>query len=155
MLFTFEPKKGVTYRYDYARIADDLNNLALDRTQAAEREAVSILRDCASQDLFFLCYFFLRLDFMNNDFHVPRIYEVQDDHSDTLDLWPREYGKSTIITKATTIFDIIKDKERTHCIFSFNRAIAKGFLRDIKTELEPTAGMIGSISSTRSRIVSL
>lgn len=53
-------------------------------------------------------------------------------------LWTsgREYGKSTIITKGTTIFDIIRDKERTHCIFSFNRAIAKGFLRDIKTELE-------------------
>ena len=136
MLFSFEPKKGVKYRYDYTRIAADLNALAAERSPAAEREAVSILRDCASQDLFFLCYFFLRLDFMNNDFHVPRIYEVQDDHADTLDLWPREYGKSTIITKATTIFDIIKDKERTHCIFSFNRAIAKGFLRDIKTELE-------------------
>ena len=135
-MFVFEPKRGVAYRYDYARIAADLNALAAEGTAAAEREAVSILRDCGSNDLFFLLVFFLRLDFLNNEFHVPRVYEVQDNHADTLDLWPREYAKSTIITKGTTIFDIIRDKEKSHCIFSFNRAIAKGFLRDIKTEIE-------------------
>ena len=135
-MFSFEPKKGVSYRYDYAKICDDLNRLEAEGTVMAQREAAAILRDCGSNDLFFLLVFFLRLDFLNNDFHVPLIYEVQDNHNDTLDLWPREYGKSTIITKGCTIFDIIRDKERTHCIFSFNRAIAKGFLRDIKTELE-------------------
>ena len=135
-MFNFEPKRGVGYRYNYAAICSDLNKLAALNTPAAQREAIEILRDCGSNDLFFLLVFFLRLDFLNNDFHVPRIYEVQENHNDTLDLWPREYGKSTIITKGTTIFDIIRDKERTHCIFSFNRAIAKGFLRDIKTELE-------------------
>ena len=138
-MFEFEKKKGVAYRYDYVKICDDLNRLATDGSAAAEKEAIAILRDCGSNDLFFLLHFFLRLEFLNNDFHVPRIYEVQDNHSDTLDLWPREYGKSTIITKGTTIFDIIRDKELSHCIFSFNRAIAKGFLRDIKTEIETNA----------------
>ena len=138
-MFTFEPKEGVSYRYDYSRICEDLNRLAGEGTAQAEQEALAILRDCGSNDLFFLLYFFLRLEFLNNAFHVPLIYEVQDNHNDTLDLWAREHGKSTIITKGLTIFDIIRDKEKSNCIFSFNRSIAKGFLRDIKTELETNA----------------
>lgn len=53
-----------------------------------------------------------------------------------LDLWAREHGKSTVITIALTIFDILRDPETTVGIFSHTRPIAKAFLRVIKREFE-------------------
>lgn len=53
-----------------------------------------------------------------------------------LDLWGREHYKSTIITFALTIQDILNDPEITVGIFSHTRGIAKGFLRQIKQEAE-------------------
>lgn len=60
-----------------------------------------------------------------------------------LDLWAREHYKSTVITFALTIMDILRshgddapvDRECNIGIFSHTRPIAKGFLRQIKTEL--------------------
>ena len=61
-----------------------------------------------------------------------------------LDLWAREHYKSTIITFAGTLFRIIRShgadapvhREVTVGIFSHTKPIAKGFLRQIKYELE-------------------
>lgn len=64
-----------------------------------------------------------------------------------LDLWAREHYKSTIITYAKTIQDILASHgdeplpqwhgiEPTFGIFSHTRPIAKGFLRQIKREFE-------------------
>lgn len=61
-----------------------------------------------------------------------------------IDLWAREHNKSTIITFALTIQDILashgedplQDEELAAGIFSHTRPIAKAFLRAIKRELE-------------------
>lgn len=64
-----------------------------------------------------------------------------------LDLWSREHYKSTIITFAKTIQDLLAShgddplphwsgREATFGIFSHTRPIAKGFLRQIKREFE-------------------
>jgi predicted phage terminase large subunit-like protein len=72
----------------------------------------------------------------DRDWIFERCREVQNDSNGRLDLWAREHYKSTIITFALTIQDIINDPELTVGIFSHTRPIAKGFLRQIKRELE-------------------
>jgi predicted phage terminase large subunit-like protein len=74
-----------------------------------------------------------------------RIRDVQEKPNDRLDLWARGHYKSTIITFAKTIQDILASHgdepleswnglEPVFCIFSHTRPIAKAFLRQIKFE---------------------
>jgi phage terminase large subunit-like protein len=65
-----------------------------------------------------------------------RCCEVQANPDGYLDLWAREHWKSSIITTAKTIQDILADPEETFGIFSHTRPIAKAFLRQIKHEFE-------------------
>jgi hypothetical protein len=100
------------------------------------------IRHLCRTDLFFLLAFALRradvrkalLDPKKAAFLQSRCKEVQENPDDHLDLWAREHYKSTIITFALTIQDILKDPEITIGIFSHTRPIAKNFLRQIKEE---------------------
>lgn len=76
-----------------------------------------------------------------------RCQEVQRAPDGFLDLWARDHYKSSIITFAKTIQDILAShgenpreawngQEITACIFSHTRPIAKAFLRQIKLEFE-------------------
>jgi hypothetical protein len=60
-----------------------------------------------------------------------------------LDLWAREHYKSTVITFAKTIQDILIDPEITVGFFSHTRPIAKAFLRQIKQEFESNETLKG------------
>jgi hypothetical protein len=70
---------------------------------------------------------------------LDRCREIQSDPDEHLDLWPRGHFKSSIITFAKTIQDVLNDPELTVGIFSHTRPIAKGFLRQIKREFETNA----------------
>lgn len=94
------------------------------------------MRGLCQTDLFFLLVHGLKRTDADSDWCFARCREVQADPDSRLDLWAREHYKSTIITFALTIQDILNDPELTVGIFSHTRPIAKGFLRQIKREFE-------------------
>ncbi len=96
----------------------------------------SVERNLCRTNLAYLLVFGLGRTDCNNDWVKARCAEVQANPDGYLDLWAREHFKSSIITFALTIQDILKDPEVTIGLFSHTRPIAKSFLRQIKQELE-------------------
>lgn len=87
-------------------------------------------------DLFYLVVFLLKREDVNRDWLFDRCREVQALNADTLDLWARYHYKSTIITFALTIQEILANPEETFCIFSDINKVARPFLAQIKREFE-------------------
>ena len=96
------------------------------------------LRNLARTDLYFLIRYGLARRDIEDEWLFDRCREVQNNPNGYLDLWSREHYKSTIITYAKTMQDILASHgddplmdEVTVGIFSHTRPIAKGFLRQI------------------------
>lgn len=107
----------------------------------------SHIRNLIRTDLLFLIWYgFGRVD-IDHPWLIDRVREVELEPDGCLDLWARDHYKSSIITYALTIQDILKshgdepllDKELTFGIFSHTRPIAKAFLRQIMREFESNA----------------
>ena len=94
------------------------------------------VRALAADDRFFLLTMLLH----RRDAWNPWIYKqcrmVEAEPDGCLDLWFRESYKSTIITFAGIIQEIIRDPEITIGILSHNNQVAGNFLTQIKMELE-------------------
>jgi predicted phage terminase large subunit-like protein len=90
----------------------------------------------ATSDLYFLLRYGLHRVDADNDWVFARCREVQGSPDGHLDLWARGHYKSSVITFALTIQDILRDPEVTVGIFSHTRPIAKAFMRQIKQEFE-------------------
>ena len=105
------------------------------------------LRRLCRVDLFFLLRFGLGRKDVERQWLFDRCREVQQRPDSMLDLWSREHYKSTVITFAKSIQDVLSShgdnplpewggREVTLGIFSHTRPNAKGFLRQIKYEFE-------------------
>lgn len=122
---------------DYPRLVSKLNPV--------NTETYDILRHLARTDLFFLLWFILQRKDAYHPWIYQRCLEVSASPDGHLDLWARGHYKSSIITFAKTIQDILvshgngatsSKRELTFGIFSHTRPLAKGFLRQIKREFE-------------------
>lgn len=120
---------------DYRRYSRNLRAEPLE----LQRE---MLRHLARNDLFYLLWFVCGRADMGRPWLLERCREVQAAPDGHLDLWAREHYKSSIITFGKTIQDILLNPEITVGIFSHNRPIAKGFLRQIKREFEQNKLML-------------
>ena len=123
MKFTFI-QDALSWYADFLREAEKRNE-----TRAA-------MRELALRDLFFLLFHVLNRKDVGRQWLFDRCQEVQQQPNGFLDLWAREHYKSTIITYALTIQDILSDPELTIGVFSLNRPLSKDFLQQIKFEFE-------------------
>jgi predicted phage terminase large subunit-like protein len=98
--------------------------------------ADAIMREACMRDLWVLLRYGLGRTDAHCQWTYDRCQEVQANPDGYLDLWAREHYKSTVITFALTIQDILRNPELTVGIFSHTRPIAKAFLRQIKQEFE-------------------
>lgn len=119
----------------------DCSSFTRDQSNSTYREVMEsdntpALRKLCKEDLFFLLSNTCGRKDVDNDWLYARCREVQAAPDGYLDLWARDHYKSTIITFAKTIQDILVDPEVTFGIFSHTRSISKAFLEQIKRELE-------------------
>ncbi len=94
------------------------------------------LRFLACYDLYFLLTRIMGRRDANHPWLYDRIREFERQPDGMLDLWARDHYKSTIITFAGTIQEILRNPEITIGVFSHTRPIATNFVRQIKTEFE-------------------
>lgn len=125
---------------DYPKLMAGLPDLS-------EYQKKETLRALARTDLYFLLRYLMNRKDAEHPWIFERCREVQASPDGYLDLWSRGHYKSTIITFAKTIQDILASHgdnplpewegiEPTFSIFSHTRPIAKAFLRQIMLELE-------------------
>lgn len=124
-------REGITYKHDYETIfkkVRERNDVEVEKT---------MYRHLILNDLWFFVYFVLGWPGSNHKFIVDVCREVEDGPtSQTLDIWFREGGKSTIITTARSVQRVLREPNLRVCIFSYARSPALSFLRSIKQLLE-------------------
>lgn len=123
--------KPTVSRKDLLRIVSD----DLEEANKSGRR-LSALRLWAEQNLFIFCVYVLDLYYINNDFGYRLCWEVQHKKYGRCWIIAREHYKSTVITFASTLWEICKDPEQTYCIYSYKAEIASDFLCQIKDEIE-------------------
>jgi hypothetical protein len=102
-------------------------------THSRSSEDVALL---ACNDRFFLLVGLLNRKDAIHPWIFARCREVEAHPNGYLDLWARGHYKSTIITFAGTIQELLADPEVTIGIFSYSRITAMKFLKQIMHELQ-------------------
>ena len=125
----FTPIPGVKYLWNYTKIAEDV--------ASGKINGFDYYRTLCQDDLWFLMFFGLKVEKANHPFVVEACYEVQNGpKSHTVDLWARGHFKTTTITFAETIQDILNDPDERIAILGYSKGVATTFLSSIKTAFE-------------------
>ena len=134
----FTPRADCAYKWPYETLMANAKMGITDASKPKERGdpaiiEASLIRSLILDDLWFVVYFVMGVKIANHPFVVNAAREVECGPKDfTLDVWAREHFKSTLMTKAETIQDSLKDPEDSTGIFSAVRPLAKKFLFEIK-----------------------
>ena len=104
-----------------------------------EHVRLEAIRRLAESSLFYFCVVVLNLYFINNDYGYRLCLDVQYNKWRKLWVIAREFFKSTIITEASTLWEIINDPNQTYCIYSYKTDMAMKFLNVIKSWIENNA----------------
>lgn len=97
---------------------------------------VAVQRLLCKTDRFFLLTQALGVRVALHPWVYERCREVEADPDGHLDLWSRGHFKSTIITYAGVVQEILRNPEICVCIMSYKAGAAKSFLSQIKTAFE-------------------
>ena len=124
------------------RIIDD--SLEIARKSGAtdselEDTRLYVMRQISESSLFYFCVAVLNLYFVNTDYGYRLCLDVQYNKWGKLWVIAREFLKSTIITEASTLWEIIKDPNQTYCIYSYKVEMAMKFLNVIRGWIENNA----------------
>jgi len=117
-----------------ASAGSQLMSVGVDK--AVEMALCMAMRRLCLNDLFYLMAFAMNRKDVRKQWLYDRCREVQAEPDGKLDLWAREHYKSSLITFAKTIQDILINPEITVGIFSHTKGISRGFLKQIKFALE-------------------
>jgi hypothetical protein len=90
----------------------------------------------ACNDLHFLLTHLLGREDMLHPWLFMRCRQVEKEPDGCIDLWARGHGKTSIITVAGTIQEIMRNPEVTIAIFSATKPLAQAILGQIKYEFE-------------------
>ena len=105
--------------------------------EAKRRGAIKdFMRIMALDNLFFLAVYILDMHYLDNDFAYTLCNEVQIQKYGRLWVIAREHFKSTVITVASTIQELLRNPEERMCIYSYKADAAQIFLGQIKGEFE-------------------
>ena len=98
----------------YLRLTKHLSSLRQSGPKKA-RLAADMMRELARTDLYWLIRYPLGRRDIEHPWLYCRVREVENEPDNCLDLWAREHYKSTVITWALTIQDVLRSHgESTH-----------------------------------------
>lgn len=109
------------------------------RRDALDSGRMAAMRRLGLSYLFYFAVVILKHDWLNNDYSYRLCLDVQKNKwSKHVMLWiiAREHYKSTIITKISTLWEIMQNPENTYCIMTFEEGLSVDFLSYIKTQCE-------------------
>ena len=120
---------------------DQLHRASLDELRVVylrvwEQNDREIIRDFILNDRFFLLTQVLGVTVAWHPWVLERCREVEADPDEHLDLWSRGHFKSTIITFAGTVQEILRNPEICVCILSYKAGAADAFAGQIKNAFE-------------------